>query len=215
MTPEEHRNMNDRNTAASPPVSANAVPGKSKLPVYLGIAGGALLLLIVGVVVGASAGRGPGASAAARPPEIPAAVQRAARVVRSEGRMIMSWTYPTVTFQGVTGCEWAGATGGYALSCRLAYADPDGERSSRLLVFAVDEQGLLRGVRDGGGTSSVPAFFVVRMAKEVIARMARESFDQQAKNDELEQAFVSLLANGPEPEEVLTFLLNLKLRAGA
>jgi hypothetical protein len=77
-------------------------------------------------------------------------------------------------------------------------------------------QGHITRIEDGGGGSIVPAFFTVRMTQGLAAAMARDELaHHSAKIDADKRALLRLLAESPEPEEILAFLLNLVIVAGA
>jgi hypothetical protein len=160
-------------------------------------------LLVAGVVVVAGA--------RARAEESPGQVARAHRAIQANATDIMSWVYPTVKFEGIGGCEWAEATGGYTVACRFDYVDA-GDHDARVLRFRLNGQGMIKQIEDGGGDSIFPAFFTLRATKGLAAEMAqRELAQNSAKLDADQRALLRLLARSPEPEEILAFLLNIQI----
>lgn len=148
--------------------------------------------------------------------EAPRAVERTHQAIRQNAADIMSWVYPTVTFDGIAGCEWFRASGGFTLACRFDYVDTDGAHDSRLLRFRANGQGFITRIDDGGGDSIVPAFFAVRVTQGMAAALAKDELAHNAGNLDADQrALMRLLAQSPEPQEILVFLLNLHIAAGA
>ena len=142
--------------------------------------------------------------------------ERTHQAVRQNAADIMSWVYPTVTFDGIAGCEWVRASGGFTLGCRFDYVDTDGGHDARLLRFRLNAQGLITRIDDGGGGSIVPAFFVVRVTQGMAAALAQDELAHNAANlDADKRALMRLLAQSPEPQEILLFLLNLQIVASA
>lgn len=158
-------------------------------------------LLVAGVVTVAATN--------ARADEAPGRVLRAARVVQQEAKTIVAWAYPTVTFRGFDGCAWNGAD---ELDCRFTYKDMLGDRESRVLRFGLDEDGMISGIADGDGEGFIPPFATLRGVKGMLAAMAKSDLQRKAGADEEGQrALLQLLSNSPEPEEVLSFLLNVAI----
>jgi hypothetical protein len=143
--------------------------------------------------------------------ESPAPVARAHQAIQANAADIMSWVYPTVRFDGIAGCEWAEATGGFVVACRFDYVDA-GDHDARVLRFRLNGQGMIKQIEDGGGDSIFPAFFTLRATKGLAAEMAqRELAQNSAKLDADQRALLRLLARSPEPEEILAFLLNVQI----
>ena len=146
----------------------------------------------------------------------PAPVARTHHAVQRNGADIMAWVYPTVTFDGIAGCEWGRASGGFVLACRFDYVDNDGDNDARVLRFRLNAEGLITRIEDGGGGSVVPAFFAARLTQGLAAALAQEELAHNSSRLEADKrALLRLLAESPEPEEILTFLLNLAIVAGA
>jgi hypothetical protein len=146
----------------------------------------------------------------------PRAVERTHQAVVQNGADIMAWVYPTVRFDGVAGCEWVRASGGFVLGCRFDYVDTDGSSDFRLLRFRLNPQGFVTRIEDGGGGSIVPAFVVVRVTQGLAAKLAQDELAHRSGQlDADKRALLRLLAESPEPEEILAFLLNLAIVVGA
>jgi hypothetical protein len=144
----------------------------------------------------------------------PVPVQRALRAVTAEGPMVMAWVYPTVTFRSAGACRWSATDAGYNLGCTYHYTDSDGDAGYRRLVFQMDENGIIEGVRDAGGSDLWPAFASVGVAKELLAEKARQELSKGGSDDQVEQALLTFLARGPEPHQVLAFLLDVRILGG-
>ena len=147
----------------------------------------------------------------ARADELPYPVERALQTVGAESRGIMAWVYPTVTYRSVTGCRWRELVRGYDLSCVFNYTDTDGDSGYRRIGFRLDENGLVDSVGDRGGSDVWPAFASLRLAKELVAQMARDEIARGEHNDRTDQALLDFLARSPEPEEVLAFILDVRM----
>jgi len=141
-------------------------------------------------------------------------VDRAHDVVVKNAPGIMSWVYPSTTFEALAGCEWSRPGAGFALACRFNYVD-DGDHDSRVLRFRLNQQGLIVGIDDRGGDSVFPAFFTLRVTKNLAASMAQEELAKNSTTLDADQrALLQFLSKSREPEEILAFLLNVQIVAG-
>jgi len=118
------------------------------------------------------------------------------------------------TFEALAGCEWSRPGAGFALACRFNYVD-DGDHDSRVLRFRLNQQGLIVGIDDRGGDSVFPAFFTLRVTKNLAASMAQEELAKNSTTLDADQrALLQFLSKSREPEEILAFLLNVQIVAG-
>ena len=141
--------------------------------------------------------------------EAPPSVQRAAQVLQEEASTIVGFAYPTVTFHGFDGCSWNAQTD--ELGCAFTYVNMFGGEGSRLLRFSLDGNGFIDRIRDGGGTSWLPPFTTLRSLKGLAELASADLKRSNGEDDESKRQLVELLAKGPEPEQVLRFLLNVDI----
>jgi hypothetical protein len=151
------------------------------------------------------------AAIAVRADETPSGVLKTHKTVENNAKMVMSWCYPTVTFDDLGKGTWSSTTNGYALTELFNYTDSDGEKAYRKLVFQLDKSGMITDIQDGGGPSIWKPFTGLRLAKELLAAAAKDAADKEQDADK--KKILDLLAKSPEPEEVLALLLNLKTLA--
>lgn len=151
-----------------------------------------------------------GGAAQAQAQVMPSRAQRVVNTLGREASSIVSWAYPTVTFRGFDGCGWNGVAN--ELTCRFRYLDMFGDAESRVLGFSLDDSGFVSGIKDVQGDSLIPPFTVLRGFSGVLAKAARADLDRTVgDNDEARRQLLLLLAQEPEPEQVLMFLLNIDI----
>jgi hypothetical protein len=141
--------------------------------------------------------------------EVPLQAQRAAQVLQEEASTIVSWAYPTATFHNFDGCSWNARTD--ELGCAFTYVNMFGGEGSRLLGFSLDGNGFISRIRDGGGDGWFPPFTTLRSLKGLVELASADLERSSGEDDESKRQLLALLAKGPEPEQVLRFLLNVDI----
>jgi hypothetical protein len=162
------------------------------------------------LVLAATLALGASRAQAQVPPE---QVSRTFEAIQENGKMVMAWVYPTVSFTDVGPCNWATADGGFILACRFDYID-DGDRDARLLRFRLDRRGFVRAIEDGGGDSFVPPFTFLRVTKGLMSHMAKDELAKLPEGDDDRRALLELVAQSPDPSQILAALLNIRIVLG-
>ncbi len=154
------------------------------------------------LVVTISSVLGVGHASAADPP----GSKTAARMVTTNGKMILGFAYPTAKKLDKIELDDTDQSrdGSFTLTYTVDYTDKDGDAAYVTLKFTFDKSGKMLGVKETSRSSFWPAFGTAKLVLEATKEIIRN--DEKARNSPDGKKLLAI----DEPTEFLAELLNLK-----